>query len=364
MTSEDKIRKADDTLFAIFHDFNIFDYLTPLNARSEEEQFFRFWDSGQTYNPRFQYPLLPPKLPEWKRKVEALELGDSPLEVMFNQLKSEWLRRFELVEKRGTPGLTTTSIKLFGQPDDFLVQEARQILKDTENEIDDTINVGVKGLGEEMRERLRKERIEGWDVLEDPASIPLARVDAAHHKIRIKTGMIVTTAMLKRLLHHEIEVHVYRAANGERQPYKAFRMGFDRNLETEEGLAVVLEDRLGISVPNVKRRYAGRVLAANLVPTKSFFDIVNALVEFFAPDEAFTLALRSKRGQEDTSQPGGFVQDHIYLQGRKQVASLSNADIRLLYSGRIAVHHLDMVKELIAQKKLVDPAFVPDVFHG
>ncbi|HLG20747.1 MAG TPA: tyrosine/phenylalanine carboxypeptidase domain-containing protein [Bdellovibrionota bacterium] len=364
MNPEDKNRKADDLMAEISHEFSLFDAVNPLNHAQERERFLKAWERGEAYNPRYEYRLLPPDLPKLKKRLSALDFGTSVFDKMFDELRTEWQRTLAVADARGTLEVTKRSQELYGEPSAALAKEAQAALEESAEAKEESPDVGVKGLAEKMRERLRQDRIEGWDVIEDPTTVMLAHVDAAHRRIRLQAGMIVTSAMVERLLHHEIQVHVYRTANGERQPFKAFALGFGRWLETEEGLAVSLEERLGDSIPSVRRRYAGRVIAASLASTKSFFDIFAKLVESFSPEEAFTLTQRSKRGLEDTSHPGGFVQDHIYLQGKKRIADLKTEDLRLLYSGKIAVHHLPVVRELIAQHKLMDPAFLPSPLYG
>ena len=114
----------------------------------------------------------------------------------------------------------------------------------------------------------------------------------------------------------------------------------------------------------MKRGYAARVLTASMALEKSFFDIFGNLVKVFPPDEAYTLTERSKRGLQDTSQPGGFIQDHIFLAGKKKVETLPTDALRMLYTGKIAIAHLPLARQLLSAKKLVAPAFLPDSFHG
>jgi uncharacterized protein (TIGR02421 family) len=362
---EDNIRKADDLFFEIFHDFNLFDFINPVNSDEEKLRFLAAWETRHEYNPVFQYSTIPASVEKARLKVLELSFGQSALDHCYDGIRNELIAMCQLCHARGTDAFTKSSVRIYGEPSHALVQEALAILRTKIARRDhDPLEMGVKGVVERFRYRLREERIDGWDVMEDPKAVGLALVDSSDHKIRLQPGVLLSQKMVDRLLHHEVGVHVYRCVNGERQPLKVFGIGFDGYLQTEEGLALHLEDKLGLTTSDIRRRYAARVLASAWASTRSFFDIFRALVEFFPEEEAFTLTQRSKRGVTDTSNPGGFIQDHIYLQGKKDVEWLSSSDLRLLYTGRIAVHHLPLIREMVNQKKILAPVFVPSVFHG
>ncbi len=364
MNSEDLARKADDVIFEIFHDFNFFDYVNPVNGEEEREKFLSAWNDRGMYQPQFEYRPPPKDLKESQTRLRELKFGTEALDICYEKTLQELLRILEAVEAVGTEKITARSVGLYGTPSPELIKEARQMMREGKRASKEPREVGVRGLAERFREQLREDRIDGWDVVEDPNGVMLASTDSAHHKIRLQSGIILSPSMVNRLLQHEIGTHVYRSVNGERQPYKIFAVGLDGYMRTEEGLALELEARRKLAVPNVRRRYAGRVLAASLAPTENFFDMFRGLVEFFPAEEAFTLVQRSKRGVHDTSQPGGFIYDHIYLAGKKEVKGLSNSDYQLLYTGKVSVHHLPLIRELMSQKKILAAAFFPSVFHG
>jgi hypothetical protein len=77
----------------------------------------------------------------------------------------------------------------------------------------------------------------------------------------------------------------------------------------------------------------------------SFADLFTKLEEFVeSPEYRWALCVRVKRGLQDTSQPGGFTKDILYLQGAVKIAQwLSKHDFNSspLYIGKIAVEDLD-----------------------
>jgi uncharacterized protein (TIGR02421 family) len=357
---------AADLLFnEIFHDFNFLDYMNPLNSFNENERFFEHWESKKEYNPQFEYRPVPRKLKVWKEKLAQLSFGESSIERAYDQARKEWLTSFELIEHRDTPELSEISKKLFGAPTDEIINECRKELKLGRHlEWTEPAVMGVKGLAEKIRERLREDQIEGWDVMEDKDAVVLAFVDSSKRKIRLQTGCLLTRTMVKRLIHHEVSIHVYRSVNSERQPYRLFQTGFPQHLITEEGLALEMEERMHLQTPQVKKRYAGRVIAASLAPTRSFFELFRNLREYFPDEDAYSLTQRSKRGLKDSSKPGGFVQDHIYWQGKKLVQKLPRSDLRLLFTGKISVSHIPLVQDMIDRNEISQPMLLPGVFHG
>jgi hypothetical protein len=365
VTPLDSIRRVDDLFFEILHDFNLFDFVSPVNVQTERDRFFESVAARREYNPVFEYAPLPPDLLERRRRLEALDFGTTAIDVSLARVRDSWVRELDVAEARGTPTVTGASVRLFGEPSAQLVAEARRSLRAlTGLSREPGTEIGVLALAERFRERLREDQVEGWDVATDPQNVGLAVVDPVQRRIRLEAGLIASPALVARLLHHEIGVHVYRRANGERQPVKLFALGWDGHRQTEEGIALVLEERMGLASPDVRRRYAGRVVAASLAPRKNFFDIYRTLVDSFPPEEAFTLTLRTKRGLQNTAEPGGFISDHMYLQGKKDVEGLSQDDFEVLYTGRIAVHHLPVVRELLRERVILEPAFFPDTFHG
>ncbi len=364
MTPEDKVRKTDETLYEIFREFRLFHYINPANHAEERETFLERWEYRKAYHPKYEYNLLPSTIPRWRKRMENIDLGDTPLEKTYRATADELMTLLDLAEARGTPEITSESLLVYTPPTPEVLEEAWVTLRKGAAREEGARDTGVKGVIERLRERLRGHRVDGWDVIEDPTCVSLAEVDSAHHKIRIQSGILVSDRAIDRLAHHLVDVHVFRTINGERQPLKAFAVGLHHHFATEEGLAVKMEELLGLLTPSLRRKYAARAIVAAMATEKSFFDIVSELVKFFDVEEAFTLAERSKRGLADTSQPGGFIQDHVFLQGKKKVDPLSNDDLRMLFVGKISVEQLPLIQELIDQHQLVDAAFLPEPLHG
>jgi hypothetical protein len=160
---------------------------------------------------------------------------------------------------------------------------------------------------------------------------------------------------------HEIGTHILRAENGKRQPFQMFVHGFPDYLSTEEGLAVINEERFGLLSNYMIKQYAARTIAAKMSQTKSFREVYDYLVNFLGPGEVFKIVLRAKRGIEDTSKPGGYPKDFVYLKGylalRELIDKRKCADgsddeafvdslVTSLYHGKIGIEHIDCLGDI------------------
>ncbi|MEM4247119.1 MAG: DUF1704 domain-containing protein, partial [Candidatus Woesearchaeota archaeon] len=163
---------------------------------------------------------------------------------------------------------------------------------------------------------------------------------------------------IKCMLAHEVGVHVLRSMNGYKQPYKIFSTdAIPGYLKTEEGLAAIHEKKTGCLTNNRLRKYAGRVIAASLALKKGFRDVFNELSKFFPEKEAFAMTVRVKRGLKDTSSVGGFIKDHVYLEGKLALEEFiaKGGNITPLYAGKIGLEQIGLVED----NTLLQPVYLP-----
>lgn len=148
---------------------------------------------------------------------------------------------------------------------------------------------------------------------------------------------------LQGTLHHEIGTHYLRSRNDRFQPWARELHGRKRyQLEdknpTEEGLAslnTVLE-RKGHSLWRQALLYYAVWKAVRL----SFHELFDDLAQFLGDAEAerWDYCMRVKRGLLDTSQPGGFVKDQMYLVGAIQILEQRHRiNFCTLYLGKLSV---------------------------
>ena len=180
-----------------------------------------------------------------------------------------------------------------------------------------------------------------WSIVPDSVMSARVLVDSAKRIVRVNPRSRFRKRDLQRLVVHEIDVHAWRATNGQKQILHCFATGLPGSLATEEGLAMVAEETSGTDSPGVLHRQSYVVRAIDLARTMGFRQLYEALVEEIGAGLAWGICLRVKRGLQHPDQPGVYAKDSVYLSGRNTVrAWLDNGgDIRKLYVGKVGVHH-------------------------
>jgi len=182
--------------------------------------------------------------------------------------------------------------------------------------------------------------------------------------VKIHNDQFFTDAEVKRLLVHEIGTHVFRAVNGELEPLRLLRFGFDNYLLTEEGLATYHETRFGVQNNEDQRRYALRVLAAHLSLLNSFYEVFCAVVEHTTTEEALEIVTRAKRGFTDTRVHGAHVKDKVYFEGYQKVSAHLRChaeDYPLLMCGKVSLEMIPSLEQLRKDGLLVEAKYLPEM---
>lgn len=367
--SEKCVLKYDRRLFDIEKQLNILRYLNPVNARKEKEKFLRAYAGGETYDPVFEYESCGPEVGAFCRELtkirEKLERCKGSVFAPFYIKKINYLLRFhDLLTRRDSPGFGNELSAFYGLPSRSLLLEAQKNLERLKNEqVEKNLGPGdVRGVFEKELKRLGLE----WEVRPaDGGGVKMA-VSAACSEIHIDFSSLFSEAGIKGYLCHEIGTHVFRAENGKFQPLMLFRSGFPGYMETEEGLAAYNEARSGVLAPENLKKYSARVVAAAICNEASFSEIVGELAGCFPPEEAFTVALRVKRGLNDTSLSGGYTKDCAYLSGFRKVSAFLQKQpseqeaLKVLYCGKIGLQHFELARDLLAEGILKQPRYLPE----
>ena len=171
-------------------------------------------------------------------------------------------------------------------------------------------------------------------------------ISPARSTINLRSNLVMSGTEFLRLVVHELGVHVLRTFNGliQSSPLWAIGMGPD-HLLTEEGLAVWVEEELGLLDLTTKRKYALRVIAIDLAPKSSFFEIYSLLRKFVDSENSFDIANRVKRGFSDTSAQGFYSKDKVYLEGYHLVDAYLKVNkdmLPILLSGKISLSQLTL----------------------
>ncbi len=311
----------------------------PFNIEQEKKKMFE----DRTYNPQFKYHKHP-KINQIRNALKSFKTDYSVLGILLNQKRYELLKRLDMYEAVGTKFFTQKSIELYGKPDKDLIKKAKKFLK--LNKQDKGISFNTISSVKKFVDSLLKFGY-NWKVAEKEMCVG-ASVNSSNKTLYINKNRKFTESDLKRLIIHEIGTHIARAENARKQKYKLFLIGFPNYLVTEEGLAVYNEEKAGLLTNDILKNYAGRVIAVSLSLKNSFSTVYNELLEFFDREEAFNLTLRTKRGIGNTSKPGGYTKDYLYLKGKYVIENFVKKRGKLsdLYVGKIGVQHVKAVKEI------------------
>ena len=346
---------------------NILNHINPLNVDLEKKRFFENIEKGDEYNPHFSYtprnPLysyfsISPTFEIYKKELNELleDLGRDSLGLIIEKKILDLFERMELIKSIGTANFANNSGEYYGKVNSKVLKFAKELLeKKVKNE-------GTKisfEKGKRMIDSFIKKKKLSYRVVRRESGGSKFSVNIRTKEIFINKDLQLTDLMVKRLIAHEIEGHAYRYENGLLQPYCVFARGLSKeSLETDEGLAIVVEQKEKLNADNQLREYAGRVLAVDIASKKNFYETFKSLVTHFSKEDAFTITLRVKRGLHKQSEPGAFTKDALYLKGFLAVSKfLKDHDMRQLYYGRYSVYDAPLVMDVDG---LVKPKYLPE----
>jgi hypothetical protein len=331
--------------------------LSPFDAINSTEELEKV-AATPTYNPQFRYAQQnESRLQHLRTQLEQLDLPGYGVGVFFRQARDYLVRRLDLRLNFGND--EHWAVPLYPTPPERVITLARRILSQPqprERSVERTFRAS-----DQLRlvtARLRQYNLPDWRV-EVKANLSGTNTDPTNRVVNLRGDLTYSMEEMKRLVVHEVDTHVLRAANGYCQPYRLFAVGaVPSYLMTEEGLAVVNEERMGYIDHARTRLYAARVVAAMSAATSPFSTVYAEMRDLhFSHVDAFVIAKRVKRGLSDTSCPGGYIKDHVYLWGRVLVEEfvLSGGDLSRLYVGKIALEHVPFVEDLGLQP----PRYLP-----
>ncbi len=344
------LHTADRVLTDVSRAVHLVGFLNPTNLPDEEKAFF----ASASYEPTFTYRSFARS--GLRTRLEGVSIAErTPLAQLFRDSKEFMLNELDVIDHIGKD--TFTDIPLYGTPSRALVHKAYEILEHTKRQPPGSKPYPATYLKAAIQKQLLAYQFPGWNIAIKPA-ISRVAVSPSKRSIVINDKAKFSENDIKSLLAHEIGVHVLRAMNGYRQHYEIF--GADAiagYLPTEEGLAILNEQKAGALSVNRLRRFAGRVVAASTALKGGFRDVHNELCKHFTPKDAFALTVRVKRGLKHTSQAGGFIKDHVYLEGKLALEDFiaHGGKLTALYAGKIGLEHVDLVESGV----LLPPAYLP-----
>jgi len=365
MNDINRLASIEDQWSALEASYRLDACFAPINQADERSKMIAAHQESRNYNPQFSYAAVP-DFPTTRMVafMAHLQPDTSKIERLYFQKAQGELLGFQAIQSRSPDAITGYACYAFGLPTPDALEAALEILMQPKPVPSDSSSndINAEDAATFLQKGLVSLGLGTWSaVVFEPmnARVSVNRLD---RQVRIRRGTSFSQEDLRRLLVHEIGVHVVRFENGCLQSLGLFSSTFPRYMATEEGIAVYSEQSAGLLQNSTFRVYAGRVLAAYLSLTSSFSQVFSRLTEFFEPEMAFEICARAKRGFLNTSLFGAHTKDIAYLTGFLDVSRhLKNhpEHYELLFSGKFGLEQLDMVLELKESGELSTPKYLP-----
>lgn len=281
--------------------------LTPINVEAEKQKFL----FDQEYNPQFEY-------------AEEFEAEDL---LQHGQASDEYIATARFI----------LSKVLKNWPDDetYIQETEGEVLSQSEVE---------KGI----QEYLKAHHLE--DIVTTTfTNKAVARTSVKGNNLIVRLPVHYRTEGLRGMLEHEIGVHVLRRLNDEQQPWRGSRTQFQLGsyLGTEEGLAVLHSN----AIRSDKHLWFAALsyFAVYMAQRLSFAQLAKELQPYVSSKEKlWSICLKTKRGLQDTSLPGGFTKNQVYLAGTIEVLRWlkeNDFDATPLYIGKVSLQDLPLATQ-------------------
>ena len=331
--------------------------IDPVNTKEERDKFFE----SDIYNPIFSYQKLDYDPNEINKILNNIEIsyGDSDLVKIYKGVIDKFLTTNSIVKNRGKKDFVReASIKLYDTPGKELVDYADKLLTDM-IKVKDTSEKNISS--EELKKSLEKYLAEkGLKYDFEFSDKKLTTSRSAEKKITISRLRQFSQDEVNRLKVHELEVHVFRIINGEKQFSKLFALGFPGYLVTEEGMATYIEELSGYLDKVKMKDYAARVIAVDSVCKKDYFRKTFDRLKRYGLDDkqSWHLSVRAHRG-------GGFVKDHVYLKGYLEIKKFveDGGDLKMLFCGKIGIEDIPYVERLNEKGILKKAEYLPECLN-
>lgn len=345
---KDDHRAIDRTLSQIDRSLMLLKHLKPDNLGEERDRA----KQDPLYNPVFQYRALPEDLVEMEGKLNQLSTDDSSLGQLFKKKRTELLHRIDLLRARGdSRRFSDASSVLFGTPSSVLLAAAQSVLR---SQIACALPPPEKELMPASKAAplfegvLQRYGLFDWQVKVRPSMVADCTVGGT--SIYLREGARFSKEHVHSLIAHEIETHVLTAENGRNQPFELFRRGFAQYLDTQEGLAIWMQNRVLSEFHDKRFGPARNVLAIAYALEHGFAETRRYLEEElgYHAEKALSKAIDLKRGLSDTSEPGGFTKGLVYFRGLRAIEHYleQGGKLERLFLGKVALEDLDLLEKI------------------
>ncbi len=359
--AEPDLKKVDEAIHQCVRGFELLEYINPINLAAERRAFF---SSRFQKSPAFKYRPIGFDARSMKRRLHRVpveKLTDPDIRGLYEAAITGYIDKVDLLSDLGTARFLYGSLRYFGAPTEKDVRNALYLLQLPPVEQEPMATLSAAEAGRQFEEALTEYGFTA-KVIVSTRMVADAMVLGQQRKVMIKKGARFSPKALRRLVHHEIGVHMVTTENAALQPLKLPTFGTPVNTMTQEGLAVLSEYLSGTISLKRLRELGLRVLACDqMVRGASFPETFSMLVDEHGMDvdEAFFLCARAYRG-------GGFTKDHLYLQGFRKVLRMwrRGEDLSPLLLGKCSLEWEEVLREMIERELLVAPVHRPRAFEA
>ena len=356
----DEVLKIDKRIADIQNSYSFLLLVAPINI---SELRTRYFEDGFKNIGTYHYRLLPIDPDILKRKLYNLdihEIDDPALAYIYYEKREEIDQELTMLKERGSKHFFLSSIRMYGDVSEALLQEALAILRHIPEEASEPsqklMNVNdFKALAEREFEFFRKMAPDFESKVHIRKDVNIMMV--AKGELYLPSEYTLTDTEARALIQHEIGTHALTYYNGSRQPLRLMANGLTGYDPLQEGIAVMAEylaDALGA---NRLRILAGRVVAGHALRNGADFDeLFHLLFDTygFSKHRAFNITSRMFQG-------GGFQKDIVYLKGLLELREhlAEGHALEPLLAGKFALRHLPIVKDLMERELLFPPKLKP-----
>lgn len=345
-------QKIDNTLLKLAPKTRILQYLEAKNSQVEKEKFLK----GDIKNPRFKYSSPRYDVKKLDITLQKLTPPDDELGKLLKAQIENLKLKNKIIKKLGNSKVViNASRKLYGKPSRKLVKISEKLVKKLSKRKNSEKNtIEANKVVSKVKKHLKELGLTNWQVISNNRHS--VSVSPTTRTITISKYKKYSPEALKRLIVHEINVHVFRAENGFEQPLKMFGVELPDYLATEEGIAAFFEKKYHLASPASNIRFPLRVIAIDAVNNNlTFRECFEKLKSFgIDSDTCWETTYRAFRG-------GGYLKDHVYLEGYYKVKEFlkNGGNLDDLYVGKIGLKHLELCKQLSEDGIIKSPKYLP-----
>ncbi|ELK8308646.1 TPA: flavohemoglobin expression-modulating QEGLA motif protein [Vibrio vulnificus] len=348
---EPAVLAVDKALYKLANKVETLKYVNPTNLTAERK---RFEAAPNRYTPDYRYRQLPIHANEFKHQLYRLPIetiADPDMRQLYSDMVNNLSEKIDLLTSVGQEAFLYNSLRHYGRPDGVDISNAQFLLYaqtlDEEH--------GALFTAQQAQTQMQQ-AAKAWEML---CKVSLSSSLAARAMVSSNPPTLLLNGKvtfhdteLRRLIQHELGVHMATTFNAKMQPLQVFRLGLPGDTLTQEGLAIMAEYHSGYLSHARLQALAVRVLAVDsLLKEHNFYQTFCFLTDELQleRDDAFIITTRVYRG-------GGFTKDYVYLKGFLAMLDLSKQrSLDNLMIGKCSHRYLDLIDELVERGWLTQP---------